>query len=95
MPLFSRQPLSLARSRCRCEVRSDSALPPVLHFLTNFHNRLRQHLAFSNSHCLLLLLPERRFFSFFPKGKKNFRDWNLFLSWRLFGVVLCVISFFL
>jgi hypothetical protein len=89
VPLFSRQPLSLARSRCRCEVRSDSALPPVLHFLTNFHNRLRQHLAFSNSLCLLLLLPERRFFFFFSEMKKNLQRLEFVFFLGVFLVLLC------
>jgi hypothetical protein len=94
MPLFSRQPLAAAAAAAvAVKCVSDSALPPLLHFLTNFHNRLRQRLAFSISLCLLLLLPQLRFFlKKIPKNKKIFRDWNCFLSWRFFGVV-CVFSF--
>jgi hypothetical protein len=86
--------LSLAAAAVKCV--SDSALPPVLHFLTNFQNRLRQHLAFSISLCLKLLFPELRFFfNFFQKEKESSEIGICFLSWRFFGVVVCVFSFFL
>jgi hypothetical protein len=99
MPLFSRQPLAAAAAAAAAAVAvkcvSDSALPPLLHFLTNFHNRLRQHLAFSISLCLLLLLPQLRFFfQIFPKNKKIFRDWNLF-SFLAFFWCCCVRVLFL
>jgi hypothetical protein len=73
MPLFSRQPLAAAAAAAvAVKCVSDSALPPLLHFLTNFHNRLRQRLAFSISLCLLLLLPQLRFFlKKFRKTKKS------------------------
>jgi hypothetical protein len=75
---------------------SDSALPPLLHFLTNFHNRLRQHLAFSISLCLLLLLPKLRFFFFFLyflRKKKIFSGWGFsFLAFIL--VLLCAYFLF-
>jgi hypothetical protein len=104
MPLFSRQPLAAAAAAAAAAVAvkcvSDSALPPLLHFLTNFHNRLRQRLAFSISLYLLLLLPQLRFF--FKKNsekQKNLQGLELFsflaFFWCCVRVLFLLVMVFL
>jgi hypothetical protein len=97
MPLFSRQPLAAAAAAAVAVLCvSDSALPPLLHFLTNFHNGLRRHLAFSIS--LSAATPSGAPFFFFGSifsGKqKNLQRLEfVFFLGVFFGVVVCVFSF--